>query len=214
MTVDAMAGEVGSRNEKVGIEDKKKLKFLLAILCHDLGKATHTQIEADGRIRAIGHEAAGAEPTRSLLARLTDEHDLIESIVPLVEYHLAPAQYYRNTARDKTIRRLSVRLAPYATIRELNVVAYADFLGRDRDDARSGIDPSTQWLEERAALLGVLDGPPEPLLQGRDLIELGLEPSVRFGEILDAVYEEQIRGNVKTREEALRLIERKLDRYK
>ena len=212
MTLDAMAEQVAGSKEEVGSGKKQKLKFLLAILCHDLGKATHTQIETDGRIRAIGHEAAGVEPTRSLLARLTDEHDLIESIVPLVEYHLAPAQYYRNTARDKTIRRLSVRLAPHANIRDLCVVAYADFLGRDRDDARSGIDPSTQWLEERAEALGVLDAPPVALLQGRDLIELGLEPSVRFGEILDAVYEEQIRGNVKVRDEALRFVDKKIGR--
>ncbi len=229
MVVDAMRGlttKIGIRNEELGIEsrgevkskkykvkdwEKEKLKFMLAALCHDLGKATHTQIEPDGRIRAIGHEAAGVEPTRSLLGRLTREQDLIESITPLVEHHLAPAHYYRNPAKDKTIRRLSVKLAPHATIRDLCRVAYADFLGRDRDDASSGIDPSTEWLEERAKELGVLDSPPDPLLQGRDLIELGLEPSPRFGEILDAVYEEQIRGNVKVRDEALRFVERKLD---
>ncbi len=224
MVVDAMAGELGIRNEELGDEvkskkykikgdDKQKLRFLLAALCHDLGKATHTQIEPDGRIRAIGHEAAGVEPTRVLVGRLTQEHDLIESITPLVEHHLAPAHYYRNPAKDKTIRRLSLKLAPHAAIRDLCLVAYADFLGRDRDDARSGEDPSTAWLLARAEALGVADGPPKPLLGGRDLIALGMKPSVRFGEILDAVYEEQIRGTVATREEALRFVERNLDKY-
>jgi tRNA nucleotidyltransferase (CCA-adding enzyme) len=143
-----------------------------------------------------------------LAGRLTQEQDLIESITPLVEHHLAPAHYYRNPAKDKTIRRLSLKLAPHATIRDLCLVAYADFLGRDRDDARSGEDPSTAWLLARAEALGVADGPPKPLLGGRDLIALGMKPSVRFGEILDAVYEEQIRGTVATREAALRFVER------
>jgi len=208
MVLDAMRQELETKNEKLENIRRQKLRFLLAALCHDLGKATHTQIEPDGRIRAIGHEAAGVEPTRALVGRLTQEHELIESITPLVEHHLAPAHYYRNPAKDKTIRRLSLKLAPHAAIRDLCLVAYADFLGRDRDDARSGEDPSTAWLLARAEALGVADGPPKPLLGGRDLIALGMKPSVRFGEILDAVYEEQIRGTVTTREEALRFIKR------
>ncbi|MDQ7086037.1 MAG: hypothetical protein Q9M36_14490 [Sulfurovum sp.] len=51
---------------------------MFAILCHDLGKATATTTEADGRIRAIDHEYQGIAPTKTLLYRLSDEHDFIE----------------------------------------------------------------------------------------------------------------------------------------
>jgi tRNA nucleotidyltransferase (CCA-adding enzyme) len=219
MAVDAMAKELEIRNEKLEISDKDRLVYMLAILCHDLGKATHTTIEYDGKvelydpsthyplltthsslhIRSIGHEAAGVDPTRAMLEKLTGEKALVEAVLPLVEHHLKPANYYRNGAKAKTIRRLSTKVS----IRDLILVAKADFLGRDRDDARSGIDPAGEWLTERAQALGVYESPPAPLLHGRDLIALGMEPSPRFGELLDALYEEQLRGTIATRDEAM-----------
>jgi tRNA nucleotidyltransferase (CCA-adding enzyme) len=230
MAVDAMAKELEKkleiRNEKLEIADKDRLVYMLAILCHDLGKATHTTIEYDGkvelsdqtthsplptthsslRIRSIGHEAAGVDPTRAMLEKLTGEKALVEAVLPLVEHHLKPANYYRNGAKAKTIRRLSTKV----TIRDLILVAKADFLGRDRDDARSGIDPAGEWLTERAQALGVYESPPAPLLHGRDLIALGMEPSPRFGEILDALYEEQLRGTIATRDEAMVWVKRRV----
>jgi tRNA nucleotidyltransferase (CCA-adding enzyme) len=230
MAVDAMAKELEKkleiRNEKLEISDKDQLVYMLAILCHDLGKATHTTIEYDGKvelydpsthyplltthsslhIRSIGHEAAGVEPTRAMLEKLTGEKALVEAVLPLVEHHLKPANYYRNGAKAKTIRRLSTKV----TIRDLIFVAKADFLGRDRDDARSGIDPAGEWLTERAQALGVYESPPAPLLHGRDLIALGMEPSPRFGKILNALYEEQLRGTITTRNEAMVWVRRRI----
>lgn len=54
--------------------------------------------------------------------------------------------------------------------------------------------------------LGIGDAPVERLLQGKHLIELGLTPSKEFGEILDRVYDAQLRGEVKTLEEAKQLV--------
>jgi tRNA nucleotidyltransferase (CCA-adding enzyme) len=44
--------------------------------------------------------------------------------------------------------------------------------------------------------------PPKPLLQGRDLIALGLLPSQDFKSILEEAFEAQIRGVFQTYEEA------------
>ena len=226
MAVDRMSEELGIRSEELRIGDKEKLRFLLAILCHDFGKATTTTLEykektilyVSGlpatryplpsaelpapRIRSIGHEAAGVEPARVFLERLTGDKKLIASILPLVEHHLAPAQYHRNRARDKTIRKLSLKLAPHASIRDLIVVARADYFGRGR--VKVECFEAGEWLKERAEALGVLDVPPEPWIHGRDLIALGMAPSPEFGRILSGLYDAQIRGEVKDRESALR----------
>ena len=45
--------------------------------------------------------------------------------------------------------------------------------------------------------------PPDPLLLGRHLLELGVEPGPRMGEITRAVYEMQLDGRVRTLEEAI-----------
>jgi len=232
LSLDTMASilnrEQGAGSKEQG--ERQKLRFLLAILCHDLGKATHTTVEledgirhvwhtgatiysllptisdhSDVRIRAIGHEEAGVEPTRSLLYRLTQEHDLIESILPLVEHHLKPSQFYRNRARSKAIR----RLATLVNIEELVLVARADFLGRTTEEALSGEYPAGEWLLAQSQKLGVKEKPLDNLLQGRDLIDLGLEPSPKFKEILAEVYEEQIRGQIETKEEAVAYVQRR-----
>ncbi len=50
---------------------------------------------------------------------------------------------------------------------------------------------------------------PDPLLHGRDLIELGLKPGPVFGEILRAAYDAQLEGAVHTRGEALEFARRR-----
>jgi len=179
--------------------EKERLKFLFAILCHDLGKAVATTIEEDGRIRSIGHEYKGIEPTKSFLYRLTDEHDFIESILPLVEHHLKPSQFYAGKSKAAAIRRLATKV----NIEALVLVARADFLGRTTKESLARVYLAGDWLLERAKALKVEKKPLTPLLQGRDLIGLGLTPSPKFKVILDEVYGLQLEGKLATREEAL-----------
>jgi len=56
---------------------------------------------------------------------------------------------------------------------------------------------------ERARALGVEHRPPAPILLGRHLLELGMNPGPRVGEILKAVYEKQMDGSVTTLEQAI-----------
>jgi poly(A) polymerase len=48
---------------------------------------------------------------------------------------------------------------------------------------------------------------PPPLVRGDDLIAMGLKPSPKFGEILEAVETRQLEGALKSREEALEWVE-------
>ena len=202
MTLDAMERELKMKNERLKMKERQKLMFLFAILCHDLGKATHTTIEEDGTIRSIGHEYAGVEPTKTLMYRLTDEHDFIENILPLVEHHLKPSQFYRNGAKAPAIRRLATKV----NIEELVVVAKADFLGRTTEESLAGVYHAGEWLLEKSRGLDVVNKPLDCLLQGRDLIALGLEPSPQFKEILDVVYGEQIEGKIVSKDEAVAFV--------
>jgi len=185
-------------------DKKQNLRFLFAILCHDLGKTTHTSMDDAGNIRAIGHEEAGIEPTKSLLYRLTDEHDFIDALLPLVEHHLKPSQFYHGKAKASAFRRLATKV----NIEELVIVAKADFLGRTTAESLAGIYHAGDWMLEKARGLKVERKPLAPLLQGRDLIALGLEPSPRFKEILDEVYAQQLEGKLETRDEIFEYVKK------
>ncbi|KYJ86599.1 CCA tRNA nucleotidyltransferase [Sulfurovum riftiae] len=206
-------------------EEKQKLKLLFAVLCHDFGKPLTTIIELENgeviawdpstclalnaerfaRIRAISHEKAGVEPARSFIYRLTDEHDFIESILPLIEHHLKPLQFYKQGAKASAIRRLATKV----NIEELVLVAKADFLGRTTEEAKSAVFKAGEWLLEKAKTLKVEKKPLECLVRGKDLIALGLKPSPEFKTILNEVYELQMEGTLETKEEALAYVKKK-----
>jgi len=142
--------------------------------------------------------------------RLTSEHDFIESILPLVEHHLKPLQFYKNGAKSKAIRRLATKV----NIEELVIVAKADFLGRTCPEALSGVYEAGEWLLEKAKELKVQNKALDNLLQGRDLISLGLEPSPEFARILDEVYELQMDGVISNKEEALVYVKNRIENSK
>jgi len=182
-----------------------------------VSQETHTKIiphssflipHSAKRIRAIGHEKAGIEPTRSFLYRLTSEHDFIESILPLVEYHLKPSQFFAQGAKAGAIRRLATKV----NIEELVMVAKADYHGRgiEEEGVINGTYPAGEWLLERATELEVKEKPLTPWIEGRDLIALGLKPSPRFREILDGVYQLQMSGAFRCKDDAVMYLKREL----
>jgi tRNA nucleotidyltransferase (CCA-adding enzyme) len=185
----------------------KKVTVMLAAICHDFGKPPTTKF-FDGRWRSHGHDEAGVEPTLSFLDRLgiytLDGYDVREQVVELVRYHLKPGEFYkvRENLGDGAFRRLARKVEPDLLYR----VARADTLGRNAPwlPKEKWFDAVPQeWFIKKAKELAVETEAPKPILMGRHLIELGLKPSPRFGEITKAVYELQLDGKVTNLEEAI-----------
>jgi tRNA nucleotidyltransferase (CCA-adding enzyme) len=174
------------------LDRARSLAVMLGTLCHDLGKPTTTAFE-EGRWRSRGHEEAGLGPTEALLDRLglftVDGYDLRAQVLALVAQHLKPGQLYeaRDRVSDGAIRRLARKCEPDLLAR----VARADCLGR----APGNFEPvAMDWFLERVRALDVARRPPDPLLRGRDLLDLGMTPGPRLGQVLRALYERQLDG--------------------
>jgi len=60
---------------------------------------------------------------------------------------------------------------------------------------------SLDKLQERAKELGILNTKAEAILQGKDIIKLGLKPSKEFSKILDRAYKAQISGEFTTKKD-------------
>ncbi|MDT5122909.1 MAG: hypothetical protein QOC96_2391 [Acidobacteriota bacterium] len=184
----------------------KRVTVMLAALCHDFGKPATTEF-TEGRIRSRGHEEAGVAPTESFLERLNihtlDGYDVRAQVVALVRDHLKPGEFYkkREEVGDGAFRRLARR----CELELLYRVAKADSLGRNADwipREKWFTAEAQEWFIARARELEVEEHAPVPILMGRHLLEMGLEPGPRIGEITRAVYEMQLDGRVKTLEEA------------
>ena len=190
-----------------GLDTARAHAVMLGVLCHDLGKPETTQL-LEGRLRSYGHEEAGLPPTNALLDRWNVHrlhgYDVRAQVLGLVGNHLKPGQFYddRERVSDGAIRRLARKCEPALLYR----VARADCLGRTGDFPPVAME----WFLERVRQLEVAERPPDPLLQGRHVLELGVSPGPEVGRIVRAVYERQLDGAVRTldeaREEARRLV--------
>jgi tRNA nucleotidyltransferase (CCA-adding enzyme) len=173
---------------------------MLGAVCHDLGKPAATAV-IDGRIRSPGHEEGGVAPATALLDRWNvqslDGYDVRRAVLGLVAHHLKPSAFKKapTPVSDGAFRRLAQKV----DLELLARFAKADCHGRAGDFDCSAMD----WFLARARALGVEHHPPAPLVLGRHLIELGVSPGPRMGEILRQVYERQLDGEVQTLEQGL-----------
>ena len=183
------------------LDRPQQLTVMLGAVCHDLGKPATTAF-IDGRIRSMDHEEQGVPPATSLLDRLNlrsiDGYDVRRQVLGITAQHLKPGSWYK--VRDEVGDGAFRRLAQKVDLELLARVAKSDCEGR-----RPGRFDCTamDWFLERARALGVEHRAPEPLLLGRHLLALGLKPGPRIGEILKAVYEQQLDNQVTTLDEAI-----------
>ena len=189
------------RRDQIGRNADEDIVVGLAVLCHDFGKPACTAYDpVKKRIRSLGHDEAGVEPTLSFLRRLTNEERLFKEVPPLVRLHMRPFAMWKNRASDGAIRRLAAHVV---RIDRLLRVAAADDEGRPPFPSEP--EP-LEWLAAQAERLRVADSAPKPLVMGRDLVALGMKPGPEFGKILKAAYEAQLDGRFSTREEGLEMV--------
>jgi tRNA nucleotidyltransferase (CCA-adding enzyme) len=188
-----------ARKRNADLDRPRLATVMLGAVCHDLGKPATTAL-IDGRVRSPNHEAEGVAPATQILDRLNvrtlDNFDVRAQVLGLVAEHLRPSAFYKakDTVTDGAFRRLAQKVDLELLVR----FARADCHGRTGTFDCSAMD----WFLDRARTLGVEHKPPSPILLGRHLIELGVQPGPRMGEILRAIYELQLDGVVTTLDEA------------
>ena len=158
-------------------ESARPLWFMLAALCHDLGKAVTTEAR-DGVLHAYGHETAGVPLARRFLERLTRETKCIQYVLNMVELHMEPNKLAHHALRAKSFLRLFDRaLCP----EDLLLLARADVLGCGREESEQDREAQRR-LSEMLALYHARVSAPG--LTGRDLLDAGAQPGPLLGEAL------------------------------
>jgi tRNA nucleotidyltransferase (CCA-adding enzyme) len=161
----------------------------LGVLCHDMGKPLTSFRDPQGRIRSPRHDIEGVAVAEHFLQRMTRQKAIFEAVLPLVREHMRPHDLYSSKAGPAAIRKLSLRVG---RMERLIRVSAADYGGRPplpADDFKAG-----RWLAEQVAALELQRSTPKPIVQGRDLVELGLKPGPHFKAILDDCFEAQLNG--------------------
>ncbi|MEN9558778.1 MAG: Multifunctional protein [Candidatus Parcubacteria bacterium] len=191
-----------------GLLDDEALHVMLGCLCHDLGKPITTEV-IDGRIRSRGHEPAGEAPTASLLARWCFGVEAERAAIVVATEHLKPGMLFRALQEGKmtseqytnAVRKLLRRIHPVSW-RVLVTSAEADFRGRTLPESSDPVYAAGDLFIQTLKSANLEHGLPRPLLQGRDLLEIGIPPGPEMGRVIRLIEEARDKGEVKTKKEA------------
>lgn len=183
----------------------------LAAFLHDIGKFSTWTIEEDtGRHRFIKHEDVGAKMCVPLLKNLCFSNKQIEYISYIIKKHMYPTAVVSSPElSDKVMMR-------YVRKSEDNAIDNVLIAQADRLSAR-GPEITDNIVEENISALNkllefYLDSretlkPLPKLLDGNEIMKVfNIKPSPKLGEIIEALNEAQISGDVVTKDDAVKFI--------
>ena len=184
----------GAVTRRGDLDSEKVLILSLAAICHDLGKPTTSYVE-NGRIHCPTHAAAGVPFTVDFLRLIGAPDKYVAPVCALVREHMAAND---GPASPRFVRRLAHRLAPADMDLWARLVA-ADSSGRPPLPFK---EPGAPFMA-LAAALGTVQQPVAPLLNGNDVLALGIAAGPRVKELLRIAYDAQLDGVYESRADAL-----------
>jgi poly(A) polymerase len=174
-----------------GLENDSRLAW--GIVMHDIGKArTHTE-DASG-IHFYGHVQEGEKIAEGIMRRLRFSRVEAETILALIHCHMLFINV--KEMRPNRLKRF-LRMPDFELHLELHRL---DCLGSH------GFLDNYDFCRAKMTEIAKEELHPPRLLNGRDLIEMGLPPGPLFSEILHAVEDAQLDGNISSSDEARRMV--------
>ncbi len=161
-------------------------------LLHDVGKPVTFRV-AD-RIRFDGHVEVGVKMAEQICRRFRFSNHDTEQILALVKNHMRFGDVQR--MKESTLKKF-MRLPQFEEHLELH-----------RLDCQSSHGDLTSYEFTREKLVSTPEASmrPAPLVTGNDLINAGYVPGPRFKEILAAVEDSQLEGQLQNKEQALAFV--------
>jgi len=161
-------------------------------LLHDVGKPATFRV-AD-RIRFDGHVEVGVKMAEQICRRFRFSNHDTEQILALVKNHMRFGDVQR--MKESTLKKF-MRLPQFEEHLELH-----------RLDCQSSHGDLTSYEFTREKLVSTPEASmrPAPLVTGNDLINAGYVPGPRFKEILAAVEDSQLEGQLQNKEQALAFV--------
>lgn len=183
----------------------------LAAFMHDIGKFSTWTIE-EGKHRFIKHDDVGAKMSVKILKDLHFSNKQIDYISSMVKYHIYPSHVMNSPQITEKIMMRYVRKMDKNSI-DAVILAQADRL------SARGPEITDEIVERNITSLNMLLRfyletrdtlkPLPKLLDGNEVMKiLNIKPSKHLGEIMEALHEAQISGDVLTKDHAVEFIKK------
>jgi CRISPR/Cas system-associated endonuclease Cas3-HD len=196
---------VACRRTKISLTEEDWLALYYAALFHDIGKQDTYSEDEKGRVHFYFHESYSCQRAEGIMERLRFSNQLKNRILHLVRYHMRILNLPGGT-KEGALKRLVNQMGEETPLLVLHTLA-------DKEASRGILSVQIDEVVE-GHCLRILElfrekdiVHPPPLINGHDVMALGYSPGPQVGHILDFIRQMQVEGEIKNREEALKVLE-------
>jgi poly(A) polymerase len=195
---------VARRGAKISLLEEDRLTLYYAALFHDIGKQDTYSEDEKGRVHFYTHESHSCQRAEGIIERLRFSNHLRNRILHLVQHHMRILNLPDET-KQGALKRLVNQMGDETPLLVLHTLADKEasrgILSVEIDEVVEGhCLRILEWFREKDIVH------PPPLINGHDVMALGYSPGPKVGQILDFISQKQVEGEIKSREEALKVL--------
>jgi poly(A) polymerase len=195
---------IGRNDPATSLNQEDRLALYYAGLFHDIGKQDTYSKDEKGRVHFYYHEAFSAQAAERIMERLRFSNLMENKILHLIKNHMRILNLFQET-KETALRRLVNQIGDETPLLVLLSLA-------DKEASRGILSVQNDEVVEKHCLR-ILElfrekdiVHPPPLITGHDVMALGYSSGPRVGQILSFIRHKQVEGEIKNREEALKVL--------
>ncbi len=195
---------VADHSQEISLSHEDRLSLYYAALFHDIGKQNTYSKDENEKAHFYDHEAFSIQAAEKIMERLHFSNQMENKILHLIKHHMRILNLSWET-RETALKRLVNQIGDETPLLVLHAFA-------DKEASRGILSFQNDEIVENHCLR-ILElfkekeiVHPPPLITGHDVMTLGYPSGPRVGQILHFVRQKQVEGEIKNREEALKLL--------
>jgi poly(A) polymerase len=183
------------------------LSLYYAALFHDIGKQDTFSKDEKERVHFYHHESYSCQKAEGIMERLHFSNPMRNKILHLIQNHMRILNLSQET-KETALKRLVNQIGDEIPLLVLHTLA-------DKEASRGILSIQIDEVVEDHCLriLELFQQKeivhPLPLVSGHDVMALGYPSGPRVGQILNFIREKQVEGEIRTREEAMKVLKEK-----
>jgi tRNA nucleotidyltransferase/poly(A) polymerase len=192
------------KERNISLKQEDLLSLYYASLFHDLGKQDTYLKNGKGKVHFYDHESHSYKRAEGIMERLRFSNQMKNRILRLIQNHMRILNLSKET-KETALKRLVNQIGDETPLLVLHTLADKEasrgILSTEIDEVIEGHCIRVLELFKEKDIVH-----PSPLVNGHDVMALGYPSGPRVGEILNLILEKQLEGEIKTRDEALRVL--------
>ena len=196
---------IAQNGRRIFLNQDDLLSLYYAALFHDLGKQDTYSDDEKGRVHFYHHESFSCQRAEKIMERLRFSNPMRNRILRLIQNHMRILNLTQET-KETALKRLVNQMAEETPLLVLHTLA-------DKEASRGILSIQIDEVVN-AHCLRILElfeekdiVHPPSLITGHDVMALGYPSGPRVGQILSFIRKKQVEGDLKTREEALKVLQ-------